>query len=168
MAKIPFSSSSNAGGSFTPWPEGTYDCKITETEFGSSKAGNPQLRVRLECVAGPYAGKQSNVWYSLLPKAAWKLNGLLEALSIEKEDTGQVDEAGQPIETFDDEWLLGRVVQYDLKHREYNGKTQMDFLNERASEYDAATSFEDNEVEEAPPPPPPVATLKRRPRPAVS
>jgi hypothetical protein len=182
MAKIPFSMSANQGGSFQPWPEGTYNCRITETELGTSKAGNPQLRVRLEVVDGTYAGKQSNVWYSLLPKAAWKIDALLTALGIEKEPTGDVDENGEPITVFDDEWLLHRVVEFDVKHREYNGKTQMDFVNERASDYDVPPEDEPAPAKAAPvkaapkPAPAPVesapagvpATFRRRPRPQVS
>lgn len=170
MARIPYSAG-DGGNTYQPLPQGTYDFRINEVVQGTSRNGNQQLQLKMEIIDGPYTGKKVSNWYSLLPQSTWKLDALLEALGIEREDTGQVDANGKPIRVFDDEWLIGRCIQYDVKQREYNGKTNNDFQNERqssldpevgADELEAAPAATDAEQQEAP------NTMRRRPRPQRS
>jgi len=167
MARIPYSA--GEGGSFQPLPEGTYDFRINETILGNSRAGNPQLQLKMEVLDGPHTSKKVSCWYSLLPQSGWKIDALLEALKIEREDTGQVDDKGNPILAFDDEWLLDRCVTFDVSQREYNGKTNNDFQNERLSAFDSAAGGVDEQAQaqEAAPPAvkPAPRTMRRRPRP---
>lgn len=165
MARVRYSAGD--GNNYQPLPEGTYDFRIEEVVQGNSKNGNPQLQLKMEVIDGPYTGKKISNWYSLLPQSGWKLDALLDALEIEKEDTGEVDENGKPVLDFDTDWLIGRCVAYDVKHREWNGKINNDFQNEAMSAFDAEAG-EADESEEAPADDAPAAapsTMRRRPRP---
>lgn len=170
MARIPYSSG-DSGGGFTPLPNGTYDFRIEETIQGVSKAGNNQLQIKMEVLDGPHTGKKMSVWYSLLDNSLWKLKLLLKALNIEGEDTGRVDDKGEPILDFDDEWLVGRCVTYDVTQREYNGRTNNNFDGERMSPFDEEAGQQDAQQEEEPqqaalPAAQPAPnTMRRRPRP---
>lgn len=126
----------NEGGGWVPLPEGTYDVKILEVKQGVSKSNNPQLSLKGEVMDGPSAGKTVTIWYSLTPQSTWKLDALLEALAIKRVETGEYHPDGQPIMGFDDDDLLHRVVRYDVKQREYQGKVNNDFSKERPSPYD--------------------------------
>lgn len=177
--------SSAQGGGWQPLPEGLYDVKILAAEQGTSKAGNPQIRVSGEVLDGTYAGRTVNVWYSLLPQSTWKLDALLNALDVDRVDTGDFYPDGSPILAFDPDHLVGRAVRYTVRQREYpagSGKLTNDFAEEARSPFDA---FED-EAPVAPAPaakPAPVAAapapaqqvlpgvdgaIRRRPRPAGS
>lgn len=170
MAKIPYSAGD--AGSFQPLPEGTYDFRINETVVGNSRAGNPQLQLKMEVLDGPHTGKKVSCWYSLLPQSGWKLDALLKALHIDREDTGQVDGSGNPILEFDDEWLINRCVQFDVTQREFNGKVNNDFQNERASQFDAESADDQDQAEQEVSVEPTAKaapnTMRRRPRPQTS
>lgn len=170
MARIPYSA--GEGGSFQALPQGTYDFRILETLQGTSKSGNPQLQIKMEVLDGPNAGKKVSVWYSLLPQSGWKLDALLEALDIEREDTGEVDENGAPVLVFDDEWLVNRCIRFNVTQREWNGRMNNNFEDEAASEFDpegapaAAAAPKDTTGDAPPAPAPGPGTMRRRPRPA--
>jgi hypothetical protein len=137
MAKIMYTKG-NDGGGWVALPEGTYDVRITSVEQGASKAGNPQLTVKGEVMDGPSSGKNVTIWYSLLPQSTWKLDALLNALSIPREETGEYHDDGTPVMTFDSDALASRVVRYNVTQRDYNGKTQNDYKDEQASPLDTA------------------------------
>lgn len=130
MAQIPYS---KGGDDFTPWPEGTYDLRVKKIEQKVSKKEKPQLEITLEALEGPKDGKTMKAWYSLVPAATFRVDKLLDACGVERIDTGEKDENGKPILTFDDQDLLGRVFRAEIKHRDYEGKTQTDLKDEGRS-----------------------------------
>jgi hypothetical protein len=172
MAFIPYSKGENQG--FTPLPEGTYQMAIREAEHGTSTGGNPQLKLRLEVMEGPKAGRFINCWYSLLPQASWKIDNLLEALGIDEVDTGDMDAEGNPIMGLDTDHLLDRIVQYVVTQQEYpagSGKMNNRFNDEAPSPLEGAQKAAP--AQEAAPAAqqatPPAQTMqRRRPRPAQS
>lgn len=107
-------------------PQGTYDFEIKSVEQGTSKSNNPQLKVQLEVVEGPLAGKKTTHWYSLLPQAAWRLSEFAAAAGGTMVDTGEVDEKGEPIMELDENSLVGLFVRGTIEHREYQGRTNAD------------------------------------------
>lgn len=125
-----------SGQQWTPFPEGTYDFKITAVEQGTSTKGNPQLKVSLECASQSHSGKNATTWYSLLKQSLWKLNELVDALGIERTDTGEVDENDKPIYEFDEDDLVGAFVRYQVSQRTYEGKTQNNFDSPELSPLD--------------------------------
>jgi hypothetical protein len=166
---------------FTPLPEGTYDCKILSFEQTTSSTGNPQLAIKLEIVDGPLKQRQPMVWYSLTPKAGWKMKKLLEELAINYADQGVDDDGFAQLE-FDPDDLVGRVVRYDVTQREYNNRKNNQFGNETVSEWDPhfaeIKAMADGVSAEGPAAPvvqePPVqqaapaaAAARRRPQPAL-
>lgn len=139
MALISYTKGSdNGGGGWQPLPEGTYDLSIRSAEAKTSKAGNPQIQLTCEVADGEYAGKRATVWYSLLPNSTWKLDRLIDALGIGRQPTGEFDAAGKEILAFDVDHLVGRVVRYNVKQREYQGKVNNDFADEARSPLDEA------------------------------
>lgn len=133
MARIRISQGS---GEWQPLPEGTYDFKITEVEQAVNKKGNAQLKLKLECASPSHSGKTATVFYSLLPQALWRLYELVDALDIERTDTGEVDKEGNPIYEIDDDLLPGCYVRYVVTQREYEGKKQNDFSKPELSPLD--------------------------------
>jgi hypothetical protein len=133
MARIRISQGS---GEWQPLPEGTYDFKITEVEQAVNKKGNAQLKLKLECASPSHSGKTATVFYSLLPQALWRLYELVDALDIERTDTGEVDKEGNPIYEIDDDLLPGCYVRYVVTQREYEGKKQNDFSKPALSPLD--------------------------------
>jgi hypothetical protein len=85
---------------------------------------------------GEYAGKRATVWYSLLPNSTWKLDRLIDALRIKRQPTGEFGPDGKEILAFDPDDLIERVVRYTVKQREYQGKVNNDFSDERQSPLD--------------------------------
>lgn len=161
----------STGGSYQPLPEGTYDFKILDVEQGVSRNQNPQLRVGMEVLDGAQQGKTISVWYSLLPQSLWNLYNLTEALAIEMDETGDVDDKGEPIYDFDDEILIGCCVQFSVGLREYNGKKNNTFNDAALSTLDPqysklvqgtaqATAAPEPEPEQKPEPEPAQAAPK--------
>jgi hypothetical protein len=153
------------GGNWQPLPEGTYDVRITKCEQSASTKGNPQLRITAEVLDGTHQGKVVNLWYSLLPQSTWKMDKLLEALEIERTDTGEFNADGTPIMGFDDDHLIGRCVCYTVTQREYpvgSKKMTNDFNDEARSEYD------DDEGADAPAPAAPPQTQAKAPAAAAA
>lgn len=133
MARIRISQGS---GEWQPLPEGTYDFKITEVEQAVNKKQNAQLKLKLECASPSHSGKTATVFYSLLPQALWRLYELVDALDIERTDTGEKDKDGKPIYEIDDDLLPGCYVRYVVTQREYEGKKQNDFSKPTLSPLD--------------------------------
>jgi len=108
-----------AGGGFTPLPEGTYNLKIIEQESTVSKAGKPQEKVRFEVVDGPMAGRELNAWFSMQPQAIWSFEQLLEATGAIPTDTGEVGPDGRPILELAEGALLGCYVTAEITQNEW-------------------------------------------------
>jgi hypothetical protein len=138
MALIIYSrgSDNGGGGGWQPLPEGTYDLRINSVEQKTSSKGNPQIQLVCEVMDGPYAGKRATVWYSLVPSSTWKVERLITALGIIRQPTGEFDAAGTENLAFDPDHLIGRVVRYNVKQREYQGKVNNDFADESRSPLD--------------------------------
>jgi hypothetical protein len=127
MIRVPRSTTARNNNAYTPLPDGTYDFRITEVSESTSSAGNPQLVVRMVCQGPAFADRKATIWLTQTAKAAWKTEQLFEALSIEPEETGDVDEDGNPIYAYNEEELVGRFVSFEVTTREYNGKRNNDF-----------------------------------------
>lgn len=134
MARISYTK--GEGSQFQPYPEGTYDIQIGSAEQGTSKSGNPQLTVKGEIVDGEYAGKKVTIWYSLLPQSTWKLDALFDALGIQPQETGELDENGKPIMACDTDELLQRTVRYNCTQRTYEGRVNNNWDKEAISPLD--------------------------------
>ena len=147
MARIAYSQGDKS--SFKVLPNGTYEFRITDVEQGVSSNGNPQIKVKFEVVDGPYRGDTVTAWYSLVPKALWKVLQLVEALGIETEGTGEVDDKGEEIMAFDTDDLIGCLVSFDVGQREYNGRKSNEFNDPKAVEAEDEEEEEGEEDEDA-------------------
>jgi len=138
MAMITYTKGSDngGGGGWQPLPEGVYDLLIKSAEQKTSSKGNQQIQVVCEVMDGEYAGKRATVWYSLLPNSTWKLDRLIDTLGIKRQPTGEFGPDGKEILAFDPDDLIERVVRYTVKQREYQGKVNNDFADERKSPLD--------------------------------
>jgi len=137
MGQINYSKGDEGGG-FKALPEGGYDFKINSVAQTMSRKNKPQLELSCEIVAGGgKEGRKQKLWYSLTANSYWKLKLLLEALEIERIDTGAFDDDGLPIMGFDSDDLEGRVLYLNATTYDYEGKERNDFTDEAMSEYDA-------------------------------
>lgn len=131
MARIVFKKPE--AGTYTPLPEGLYDWEIKDVKQTTSGNGNPQLELSCEC-AGPdqYVGRNTKMWYSLLPQSGWRVKKLLDATDVTYEEG--TDEAGGEVLAFDDEDLLGRVFACKATMDESpSGNPRNKFSNEAPS-----------------------------------
>lgn len=152
MPRIKFRSSE--GGEWQPLPDAPYLFQIDEVELDTSKAGNQQLKISAHVEGGEYDQKKVTIWRVLTPKSGWKIELLLEATGAEftKEESGETNpETGKPLYDydFDTDDLVGRSFVADVSTREYQGKVNNDFNNERAPE--GAEEEEAPEEQEAAP-----------------
>ena len=137
MGQINYSKGADGGGAYSALHEGGYDFKINAVAQTTSRKGNDQIELSCEIVAGGgKEGRKQKLWYSLTPQSSWKLELLLEALEIERIDTGEVDGEDKPIMGFDSDDLIGRVLYLNATTYEYEGKERNDFADEAMSEYD--------------------------------
>jgi hypothetical protein len=127
------------GKGWQPLPKGTYILQITSVDSSkASKAGNPQMMIEAAVVGGDHDGKKCTLWYPLDGKAAWRTRNLLEGTGIDFEeiDGGEVDEDGKKIfgYKFDTDDLVEAQFMCDVTQREYEGKMNNDYSNERSPE----------------------------------
>lgn len=168
MAKINFT---RGKGGFDLLPEGTYDFTIKSVKQGTAKtSGNAQLEVDLEVVDGNHAGASHREWYSLSPKAGWKIAALLEAAGIDAVDTGQVNEESDPVLEADPDELVGRFIRGTISHEKYEktGKTNARLNKEEPSPFTPAKAQPAAPAQAAPAQPSAAGAPAqvRRPRPA--
>jgi len=135
MPKIQVTGKQSEG--WQPLPSGSCDFMIDKVEEGTSKAGNPQLKVSVHVMDGPHADKKATIWYSLLEQAVWKIAGLLEATGVGEvvELMDQIDpDTGKPKISvdFDSDDLVGMAFCCDVSQGTTpDGKAKNDFVNER-------------------------------------
>lgn len=137
MTRVRFNASQGGGkGEWKPLPTSTQVIEIDAyVEQRTSSGGHPNLHWKGHVVGGSYDGKEVHLWYTLAPRATWRLRQLLEAtLSDEQygiEETGEKDDRGDPVVEFEfePEDLVGCRVQFDVIEGEYNGKPKNDFNN---------------------------------------
>jgi hypothetical protein len=130
----------SASSEYTPLPAATYTLQITKVEEGNSRAGNRQVKVEAIVVDGEYEGRKCFLWYSLTPKASWKLGRLLAACGFDMEAisqaTGRVNpETGKDelAYSFDTDDLIGQIFLCDVAvGTTPDGKPKNDYDNERA------------------------------------
>jgi hypothetical protein len=145
MAIVEFTKDPSVGG-WAPLPTGGYDVQIDEIEEATSGTGNPSLKVRGHVVGGPHDDKKVVIWYSLMERAGWKVEALLEASGIDYEV--QETDDGENFR-FDTDELVGCYIHYDVKEAEYEGKPKNNFNNEAPSKLSGDVA-EQAEPEEKP------------------
>lgn len=93
-------------GDYVPLPEGEYDQQIDSAEQGVSGNQNPNLKVKTLIVGGKFDGRKVTHFFSLLPKAGFRIKMLLDSTGTPyKTETG---EDGKPRYAFDTDDLAGR------------------------------------------------------------
>jgi len=157
------------GGTYETYEPGNYDLRIIDATQGTSKTGNPQLKVACEFVGGRYDGKKITTWYSLTEASMWKIGALVEACGVAHTVVGS-DAKGNPVIEFEEADLIGAIFACDISIEEYQGKKNNRINKEAPSDL--------VEPEEAPAPAPaaktvakPAAstqTMARRPRSVAS
>jgi len=125
------------GKGWQPLPKGTYTLQITSVDASKvSKKGNPQMMVEAQVSGGDHEGKKCTLWYPLDGNAAWRTRNLLEGTGVDYEefDSGEVDDEGKKIfgYSFDTDDLSGASFTCDVDQREYEGKINNDYANERS------------------------------------
>jgi hypothetical protein len=133
----------NAGDGFKLLPEDTYVVNVFDIVDKPSKAGDPGVNVTLKVAEGEYKGQ--SVFYYLLEKETtlWRVREFLEACgaTIPKKAV-----------MVDYDKCLGKKLEIEVKHREFNGRQMAEVVEIR--KYEAAAGDEDvpggDEEEEIP------------------
>lgn len=99
---------------FNRAPEGTHVVKVASVEEVTFQGGNEGFKVAFEITKG--AGKGARVYenFPLVDTALWKLKSLLVAIGMKAD--GRV--------TLDTDKLIGKTLEIDVYHEEYEGKTR--------------------------------------------
>lgn len=97
---------------FSRAPEGTHIVKVATVEETTFQSGNEGFKVAFELTKG--AGKGARVYenFPLQETALWKLKSLLVAIGMKAD--GRV--------TLDTDKLIGKTLELDVYHEEYDGK----------------------------------------------
>lgn len=122
----------NAEERFLP-PENRYALEIVGADKDESNSGNDTLKLTFQIIGGKHDGKEFPLWFSLVEQALWKLGGVLRAAGM--------DIPAEAVELDLDD-ILGRKLQADITHREYEGR--------KKAEIEGAEEFEEDEEEEKP------------------
>lgn len=120
-------------GDYEPLPQGDYNYQIDEVEEKPAKSDDkfPQIMVKMTVVDGPSAGKRSTAFFSLSPKASFRLRKVLEATGCTVVSRGKTDDS---IEQFDadlDE-LVNKYVTFAVRIEEHDGNKNNKFDKPRA------------------------------------
>ena len=99
---------------FNRAPEGTHVVKVASVEEVTFQGGNEGFKVAFEITKG--AGKGARVYenFPLVDTALWKLKSLLVSIGMKAD--GRV--------TLDTDKLIGKTLEIDVYHEEYEGKTR--------------------------------------------
>lgn len=99
---------------FNRAPEGTHVVKVASVEEVTFQGGNEGFKVAFEIIKG--AGKGARVYenFPLVDTALWKLKSLLVAIGMKAD--GRV--------TLDTDKLIGKTLEIDVYHEDYEGKTR--------------------------------------------
>ena len=99
---------------FNRAPEGTHVVKVASVEEVTFQGGNEGFKVAFEITKG--AGKGARVYenFPLVDTALWKLKSLLVSIGMKAD--GRV--------TLDTDKLVGKTLEIDVYHEEYEGKTR--------------------------------------------
>lgn len=154
---------------FNRAPEGTHVVKVASVEEVTFQGGNEGFKVAFEITKG--AGKGARVYenFPLVDTALWKLKSLLVAIGMKAD--GRV--------TLDTDKLIGKTLEIDVYHEDYEGKTRAKvgemrkLVKSKAEDDDDIddiddTDDEDEEEEEKPKKAPakkPASKPKKKPEP---
>lgn len=119
----------NAEERFLP-PENRYALEIVGADKDESNSGNDTLKLTFQIIGGKHDGKEFPLWFSLVEQALWKLGGVLRAAGM--------DIPAEAVELELDD-IIGRKLQADITHREYEGR--------KKAEIEGAEEFEEDEEE---------------------
>lgn len=119
----------NAEERFLP-PENRYALEIVGADKDESNSGNDTLKLTFQIIGGKHDGKEFPLWFSLVEQALWKLGGVLRAAGM--------DIPAEVVELDLDD-IIGRKLQADITHREYEGR--------KKAEIEGAEEFEEDEEE---------------------
>jgi hypothetical protein len=88
-----------------PLPKGRYNFKVNESVAGASQAGNPVMKVVLEVLDGPLAGRTTKYSYTI-NSGVNRIMGLMKAVW------------GQTREDFDAGEFVGARFSAEVSHRD--------------------------------------------------
>lgn len=94
--------------------EGIHTAKIVDIEETTSQAGDDMLKITFEVVSGESKGCKLFDNCVLTEKALWKFQLLLKALDMRCEGKLAIDL----------DKLIGKLVDVEVSHEEYNGQTR--------------------------------------------
>lgn len=123
--------------------EGIHTAKLIQINEGTTQGGDDMLKATFEVTKGESQGARVFDNFVLTEKALWKLKLFLTEIGVKSE--GKI--------VLDLEKLVGKTVNIDVTHEEYNGQ-----LRARINSYSSATTapvdddfddeFDDDEEEE--------------------
>lgn len=123
---------------FNRAPEGTHVVKVASVEEVTFQGGNEGFKVAFEITKG--AGKGARVYenFPLVDTALWKLKSLLVAIGMKAD--GRV--------TLDTDKLIGKTLEIDVYHEDYEGKTRAKVGEMRKLVKSKAEDEDDDDIDE--------------------
>lgn len=123
---------------FNRAPEGTHVVKVASVEEVTFQGGNEGFKVAFEITKG--AGKGARVYenFPLVDTALWKLKSLLVAIGMKAD--GRV--------TLDTDKLIGKTLEIDVYHEDYEGKTRAKVGDMRKLVKSKAEDEDDDDIDE--------------------
>lgn len=111
-------------------PAGTYLCKITEVQTGSTRAGDDRWGLRLTVAEGEFIGRQA-AWDSLVfsPRGLARVRQVFTALRLPTQGHTDVDP----------EDLMGRQAFVEVRHGEYRSPETGQVVRRNEVPYSAYT-----------------------------
>lgn len=130
--------------------EGIHTAKLVSIDEGTSQAGDDMLKATFEIISNN-SSKGARVFdnFVLTDKALWKFKMCLSAMGVKCE--GKI--------ALDLDKLIGKVVDVDIAHEEYNGQKRARIMeyskvaedDDEDFDEDEDEEIEEDEVEEEPP-----------------
>lgn len=113
-------------------PPGTHQVMVISAEEGKSSAGNPQLEIEMQAVAGEHEGGTIRDWIHFTPKTAGKVKQVLEAF-------GMTSDGSVSVEASD---FVNKKAQILVREEPYNGemKTKVKAYTPASGDAPAAAS----------------------------
>lgn len=115
--------------SYKKCEEGIHTAKLIQLDEGTTQGGDDMLKAVFEVVKGDSKGARVFDNYVLTDKALWKFKNALTAMGVKAE--GKV--------VIDYDKLIGKLVDIEVGHEEYNGQTRARILD-----YSAVASTDDD------------------------
>ena len=145
--------------SYSKATEGIHTAKVAEITEKETQSGDPMLQFIFEVTKGESRGCKVFENFVLTDKALWKLKQFLQAIGMQANGKLKLDL----------DKLIGRVVDIEVFHDEYNGQTRAKISDYYKAGGNAASSDDDDEEEddeeEPAPKKKPAAKGKKKPEP---